>query len=669
MQSISNNKMWPWILGGCSLLVALACILTLAFSAGGLLIASKLGSKQASVKLTPETAALQNLQGWVEVESDKGDWSPAAADQLIKAGQHVRTGKLSNASLLFNDGSQAFIKAESEIAVDELNAQKNGKPRSIVMTQVTGESSHQVIPNKSSESRYEVRTPSGDGVAKGTEFEVVVTPEQTAYYYVTEGVVAVSALETTVLVNPGFMTVLYFNQPPIEPVQTISVEGLVSQTGDQWTVAGTTFITNKDTRIVGSPQVGDWVVAKGHVDENSQNVADWVILLRSTVTNRFNLTGTVETMDAGQWKINGQTITITETTELDEAIQVGDTVYVSGLVEAGGALQAVQIERIAEETGLPFSFTGIVQKIEGNLWQISGIPVKTDDATTLTEGLKAGDQVLAKGRIQSDGTWLAQKITLASDKESDFTFTGKLESKDPWKVAGITFETRNDTVIPEDLKTGDLVRVEGVIDPSGVWVATQIERLDNESSSKMILIGTVMGINPWVVSGITLNLSPDAVIAEKITVGTLVRVELVLLPDGTWQVVKIEPVSNMVWFPGCMDVIATVVSVNGNQLQLLNWPVMPVADGATIEGTLAPNSVIRMRVCFDQAMLIKVTYIVIIQPGTVEQPPENNDGGDEGGKVTVCHKPNGKKGGHTLTIGRSALPAHLGHGDYEGACR
>jgi hypothetical protein len=32
-------------------------------------------------------------------------------------------------------------------------------------------------------------------------------------------------------------------------------------------------------------------------------------------------------------------------------------------------------------------------------------------------------------------------------------------------------------------------------------------------------------------------------------------------------------------------------------------------------------------------------------------------------KVTVCHK------GKTLSIGRSALDAHLGHGDAMGACR
>lgn len=39
-------------------------------------------------------------------------------------------------------------------------------------------------------------------------------------------------------------------------------------------------------------------------------------------------------------------------------------------------------------------------------------------------------------------------------------------------------------------------------------------------------------------------------------------------------------------------------------------------------------------------------------------------------KVTVCHVPPGNESGrHTLVISRSALKAHLAHGDYEGACK
>ncbi len=673
MELKQPKKFWPWIIiGGFGLLIVLAAIVAVSLGTNepptGSQMANTTQTELTSLPTTtatPKTAVLQDLQGWVEVENGTSGWSAAVSGQPVAAGQHLRTGVLSSATLVFNDGSQAQLKASSEISIDELNAESNGKLRTIVMTQIAGESSHTVIPNNLSDSRYEVRTSSGTGVAKGTEFQVVVTPQKTAYYYVVKGVVAVSAVQATVLVNPGYMTVLYINEPPIVPVQTIAVEGLVSQAGSPWIVAGTTFIANEKIAIIGSPQVGDWVMVRGHLDENNQNVADWIILLRPTVTNQFSLTGTVETIAEGQWQIDGQTILITTTTELDENIQEGDTVYVKGLIGSGGGLQAVKIERLDQATGQPFEFTGIIQKIEGSLWDISGISILTNEKTSLTPGLEAGNMVTVKGRIQDDGSWLAQKITLSTTADKEFTFTGKVESKDPWKVAGISFTTNGETVIQPALNLGDLVRVEGVIDDNGVWTATKIERIDDEGNSRMVLIGTVITIDPWVVNGITLTIAPDAVIDANITVGMLVRVELILQSDGTWQVIKIEPISNLAWFPGCMDVIATVVSMNGNQLQLLDWPVVTIEDGVKIEGTLVPNSVIRMRVCFDQTLMIKVTLIIVIQEVTVEPPPVS----EEGGKVLVCHKPNDKKGGHTLSIGRPALPAHLAHGDYEGACK
>ena len=663
------KKFWPWAIGYI-LITILAIILTVVLGMDGTRTSSQMVNaiqvepKELSAKTTSKSAVLQNLQGWVEVESLTGDWSAAVSGQSITAGQHLRTGDLSSVVLVFNDGSQALLKAASEISIDELNAEPDGKSRQIVMTQIAGESSHTVIPNTLSESRYEVRTSSGTGEAKGTEFQVVVTPQKTAYYYVIKGVVAVSAVQATVLVNPGYMTILYINEPPIVPVQTISVEGLVSQAGGPWTVAGTTFIANEKTAIIGSPKVGDWAIVKGHLGGNNQNIADWIILLRPAVTNQFSLTGTVEAMDSGRWQIDGQTILVTETTQLDRDIHEGDTVFVKGLISSDGGLKAIRIERLDQETGQPFEFTGILQKMEGGLWEISGVSIQTNAKTTVSDEIKTGDLVRVIGRIQADGTWVAQKITLVSAGEHEFTFTGKVESKDPWKVAGISFETNDETVIHSALNLGDLVRVEGVIDNNGAWIATKIERIDEEANARMVLIGTVITIDPWVVNGITLTLAPNVEIDEKITVGMLVRVELILQSDGTWQVVKIEEISNLVWFPGCMDVIATVVSVNGNQLQLLNWPVVTIEDGVRIEGILVPDSVVRMRVCFDQTLMIKVTVIIVIQQVTVEPPTT-----EESGKVLVCHKPNGKKGGHTLSIGRSALPAHLGHGDYEGACR
>jgi hypothetical protein len=49
---------------------------------------------------------------------------------------------------------------------------------------------------------------------------------------------------------------------------------------------------------------------------------------------------------------------------------------------------------------------------------------------------------------------------------------------------------------------------------------------------------------------------------------------------------------------------------------------------------------------------------------------QDHDGGDDANcKVTICHIPPGNAcREHTIRIGKSAVPAHIAHGDYPGAC-
>ncbi len=45
-------------------------------------------------------------------------------------------------------------------------------------------------------------------------------------------------------------------------------------------------------------------------------------------------------------------------------------------------------------------------------------------------------------------------------------------------------------------------------------------------------------------------------------------------------------------------------------------------------------------------------------------------GGDDERKVTICHFPPGNPDNeHTISVGASAVPAHLAHGDYRGECK
>ena len=201
-------------------------------------------------------------------------------------------------------------------------------------------------------------------------------------------------------------------------------------------------------------------------------------------------------------------------------------------------------------------------------------------------------------KVQDDnGDW----TPVAGD--SAFDVTAPLESMDPWKVAGMTLETNDSTQIEEGLQVGDLVRVRGTILEDGTWLANSIERAEEQVDPIIILIGRVDSVDPWVVNGIQLNVTADTDIQGTITPGMFVRVEILLSPDGTWEVLSIAPLGEFEENPDCGTVVATVVSMEGNKIQLSGWPVITLGEDIKIEddeggeATPSPNQVVLIVVC------------------------------------------------------------------------
>ena len=263
--------------------------------------------------------------------------------------------------------------------------------------------------------------------------------------------------------------------------------------------------------------------------------------------------------------------------------------------------------------------------------------------------------------------------------KATFELVGKLDDTDPWIVSGQTLTTSETTQIDEGLQVGDTVRVRGAVLDDDTWVAYFIEKVDEQTEPIIILIGVVDSVDPWVVNGITLNVTEETDIQGEIAVGMIVRVEILLLEDGTWEVLSITLLGETTESSGCVTVIATVVSMSGGELQFLGWPdtvtFMPDQqntnendqgdedDDEDDEGgviTVSIGQTVTAVVCVSEDGQLIIVQIIVLIPGE-----SAND--LEGEKVLVCHKPD-KKGGHTLSLPQSAVPAHLAHGDKLGAC-
>lgn len=248
--------------------------------------------------------------------------------------------------------------------------------------------------------------------------------------------------------------------------------------------------------------------------------------------------------------------------------------------------------------------------------------------------------------------------------DSYFDVTAELESIDPWTVAGITLETNDSTQIEEGLQDGDPVRVRGFILENGTWLAISIERAEEQIDPIIILIGKVDSVDPWVVNGIQLNVTEDTDIQGEITPGMFVRVEILLDPDGTWELLSIVPLGEPEEGPDCATVVVTVVDIEGDEIQLSGWPAITLGEDIEIEGgieALSTNQVVLVVVCPSEEGQIIIVQIIFLDTG---DEGTSSEGGE---KVLVCHKPD-KKGGHTISIASAAVPAHLAHGDTLGSC-
>ncbi len=640
---------------------AAGLIVVLLATAGGVALG---GRRPQPARLTPENARLEESRGVVEIQTGNGPWSVARPGQIIVAGQGVRTGALSSTKLTFNDGSQVTLGPKTEITLDDIEAPSSDGSRTIVLTQKAGSSDHNVIPSTAAGSRYEVRTPAGTGEAKGTCFHVTVVSDRFARFGVDEGSVAVTNLDSTVQLQAGQSTTVPWEAVPGEPAFRMSGEGEVGQIGEVWIIGGQSFQPTESTIIIGNPQVGDWVSVEGRILADGTHVADLIVLLQRSPVNRFTLTGRVEQIGDTGWIVTGQAISVTAETEIEEGILVGDLVRVEGVVTPGPALVAERIMRVHEEPGMPFEFVGVVEQIADEQWTISGVPVVVDDETVIDEGLMPGDLVEVWGWIRDDGSWLAHSIERVLDDERAFEFTGEVESMAPWVVAGIPFEVRDWTQIEPGTEVGDLVRVTGQITEDGTWVAAEIERIDEDDSSfRIILVGVVASMDPWVVGNFPLVVTGETVIIGDVQVGSLVKVEIEILPDGSWlakTITLIEPG----WGLGCWTIAVYVLGIEGNQLQVIGWSPIDLG-GVPVEGELQPNSVVQIIFCMQQDGTVTIiSIIVIVPPGIIiiVPPVVPITPPDDGDKVIICHK------GQTITVSRSALPAHQEHGDTIGSC-
>jgi ferric-dicitrate binding protein FerR (iron transport regulator) len=129
---------------------------------------------------------------------------------------------------------------------------------------------------------------------------------------------------------------------------------------------------------------------------------------------QFTLQGELTDLQDTSGMVEGNSFTITDETVTVGNPTVGQIVVVEGRILETGEWVADSIE-VLEGGDFAGSFTGILEDMEGDEWQIGGRTVTVTEQTDVAAGLVEGSPVRVTFEILGDGSWHALQIELLEE--------------------------------------------------------------------------------------------------------------------------------------------------------------------------------------------------------------------------------------------------------------
>jgi len=105
----------------------------------------------------------------------------------LEAGDSIKTSENSTATILFFEGSTTELSKNTEIRISELSVKQDTMSTTIKIRQEIGKTKNRVEKLIDPASQYEIETPTGAAIARGSTNEVVVYSDGTTTILNIEG--------------------------------------------------------------------------------------------------------------------------------------------------------------------------------------------------------------------------------------------------------------------------------------------------------------------------------------------------------------------------------------------------------------------------------------------------------------------------------------------------
>lgn len=299
-----------------------------------------------------KSAQLAGVNGLVEVASsaNSGDWHFVTTSERLHQGEAIHTYADSGATLTFFDGSRTTIGGDSELVLTHLGGGW-GKVVQVQLDQAIGDTTHDVVPLRSSSAYFLVNTPAGQASVHGTSFNVNVGTDGEAIFSVNHGKVQVKNATSQVFITSGQATNVIPGQGPEDPAYQFTLIGAVeAMSATQWTVSGLQVTITPDTNILGTYQTGDPVLIKGRILASGEWSAD-TIEPPNASQHVSHFTGVIETVGSvpGTWQISGHAVMVDHDSELANHLKVGTHVSVAFEILPDNSWLAKGIDNLDED--------------------------------------------------------------------------------------------------------------------------------------------------------------------------------------------------------------------------------------------------------------------------------------------------------------------------------